>query len=340
MNIRIRAARAGEIHLTPVLPPTLEFLQIPESVCYGASGSFGHVLLQRLDGEGVSMLYHTLYFTSDEQVTLSSVEPAIRLQIVLRNSYYFDSKYLGTGVVHERGLHLHYAPAIDTVLKLQAEETYSHLSIHYAAEHLLPLQSSFPRLRDFLARIGQGQPVIYNPSYCVADSKILSLVDFILNSHYTGHLQTTYFSMLAKDILLEALLRIEEMSAVKHIAIGEEEVRRIYQAKEILLRDIQLPFSLSRLVTETGLNSFRLTREFKAIYGMGMKEFLLETRMKRAMRILSETDTPVVTVSKNSGYATPQSFSLAFKNYFGCTPGSVHRRGRATGGGPSHNGGE
>lgn len=332
MNIRIRAVRTGEIHLSPVLPPTLQFLQIPESICYGASGSFGHVLFQRLDGEGISMLYHTLYFTNDEQVIFSSPEPSIRLQIVLRNSYYFDSKYLGKGVVHERGLHLHYAPAIDTVLKFHRQETYSHLSIHYSAEHLASLETSFPRLREFLAKVRRGEPIIYNPSYCVADGKILSLVDYMLNSHYTGHLQTAYFSMLAKDILLEALLRIEETRTAKNIIIGEEEVRRIYQAKEILLRDIHLPFSLPRLVAEAGLNPFRLTREFKAIYGMGLKEYLLEARMKRAMRVLSETDTPVVTVAKDSGYATPQSFSLAFKNYFGCTPGSVHRRGKATGG--------
>jgi len=332
MNIRIRAVRAGEIHLSPVLPPTLQFLNIPESVCYGASGSFGHVLFQRLDGEGITMLYHTLYFAEDEQVIFSSPEPSIRLQIVLRNSYYFDSTYLGRGAIHERGFHLHYAPAIDTILKFRQQETYSHLSIHYTAEHLMTLQAGFPRLASFLEKIRKGEPIIYNPSYCVADERILSLVDYMLNSHYTGHLQTTYFSMLAKDILLEALLRIEETRDAKNISIGEDEVRRIYQAKEIMLRDVHLPFSLPRLVAEAGLNPFRLTREFRAIYGMGLKEYLMEVRMKKAMRVLSETDTPVGTVAKDSGYATPQSFSLAFKHYFGCTPGSVHRNGKSSGG--------
>jgi hypothetical protein len=131
MNIRIQAAQAGEIKLSPVLQPPLKQMQLPDSICYGATGSFGYVLFQQLDGDGVSVLYHTLYFNNDERVTFSSDMPALRLQIILRNSYFYESKEFGTGALHERGISLHAAPSIHTVIRLRRQENYSHLSIYY-----------------------------------------------------------------------------------------------------------------------------------------------------------------------------------------------------------------
>ncbi|HTI10079.1 MAG TPA: hypothetical protein VL832_16035, partial [Puia sp.] len=144
MNIRIQTAHGGEIRLSPILPAALRQRQIPDSLCYGASGSFGHVLLQQLEGDHICALYHTLYFTQDEQVTYSSNQSAIRLQIILRNSYFYQSRPLGTGAIHERGLNLNYVPSIHTVLKFRKQETYNHLAIYYQKEHLLGLATSFP----------------------------------------------------------------------------------------------------------------------------------------------------------------------------------------------------
>src|SRR3569833_136973 len=124
MNIRIEAAQGGEIQLSPVLPSSLQQLSIPESVSYGAVGPFGHVLLQQLEGDGDSHLYHTLYFNEGDQILYSREEPAIQLQIVLRNSYYYNSWHLGPGVLHERGMSLNYVPYINTSLHLRPEELY------------------------------------------------------------------------------------------------------------------------------------------------------------------------------------------------------------------------
>src|SRR5882672_76151 len=122
MNIRIEAAQGGEIQLSRVLPASLKQLRIPDSVCYGAVGPFGHVLLQQLEGEDISILYHTLYFNQGEQIVYSSEEPAIRLQIILRNSYYYNSRHLGQGALHERGISLNYVPFVYSALKLRPNE--------------------------------------------------------------------------------------------------------------------------------------------------------------------------------------------------------------------------
>ena len=328
MNIRIQTAHAGEIRLSPVLPAPLRQMQLPDSICYGAAGSFGHVLFQRLDGDSISLLYHTLYFANDEQVTFNSHEPAIRLQIITRNSYFYDSKEFGVGALHERGLSLYASPSSHSIVRLRKQENYSHLSIFYKKEHFLPLLSSFPGLTDFLDKAEAGKVARFNEHYCIADAMMLLLVDSMLDCDYKGHLRKIYLESLAAEILLLSLLKITQTVPGAAIVIGEEESAHIYQAKELILQDMSKSFSIPALTKQMGLSLYKLNNGFKAIFGMGVTEFLLEARMARAHQVLMETDTPVSVVAENSGYSHHHAFELAFKKYFGYSPAFVQRSGK------------
>jgi AraC-like DNA-binding protein len=77
-----------------------------------------------------------------------------------------------------------------------------------------------------------------------------------------------------------------------------------------------------------GLSIYKLNHGFKAIYGIGVTEFLLEARMKRAHQILADSDKPIGVIARESGYSHPRAFSLAFKKYFGYTPAFVQRSGK------------
>jgi AraC-like DNA-binding protein len=328
MNIRIEAAQAGEIKLSPVLPSSLQPLQIPETIGYGAAGPFGHVLVQQMEGEGITAVYHSLYFNQDDQVVYRSEEPAIRLQIVLRNSYIYESTHLGKGVLHERGISLNFVPFINTSLKMRPGERYSHLSVYYQKQHLLSLQSSFPTLVPFLAKISVDQPALFGESYTIADAAILAVVDNILGCTYSGHVRELYIHYLSTELLLLSLIRISSDTPSAGL-IGEEDAHRIYRAKELLLQDMGGNISLSSLAEETGLSIYKLNHGFKAIYGIGATEFLHEARMKKAHQDLSESDMTIGAISKASGYSHPHAFALAFKKYFGYTPAFVQRSSKA-----------
>jgi AraC-like DNA-binding protein len=329
MNIRIEAAQAGEIKLSPVLPSSLQLLQIPDTIGYGAAGPFGHVLIQQMEGEGITAVYHSLFFAQGDQVTYRSDEPAIRLQIILRNSYNYDSVHLGKGVLHERSINLNFVPLIDVSLKLRPGATYNHLSVFYRKEHLLALLSSFPLLLPFLAKTCVDQPALFGASYTIADAAILSVVDNILGCTYSGHVRELYTHYLCTELLLLSLIRLTSVST-SAVAIGEEDAYRIYRAKELLLQDMGSSTSLSSLAEETGLSIYKLNHGFKSIYGIGATEFLHESRMKRAHQALSETDMTISVIAKASGYSHPHAFALAFKKYFGYTPAFVQRACRTS----------
>lgn len=325
MNIRLQTAHGEEIKLSPFIPSSLRQLRIPDSICRGAAGPFGHVLFQELEGDNITALYHTLFFNQAEQLTYSSNRPAIRLQISLRNSYYYQSQEFGTGVLHERGLSLNYTPSVHAVLKLRKQEAYNHLTIYYPKKYLQNQTVSFPSLIGFLQQAEAGHAVQFNEYYCIADASILALVDNMLECGYKGELRKVFLESLALEILLSSLLRITGTKPRERIIISETESAHIYEAKALILQTMSKPFSLPALSRETGLSAYKLNNGFKGIFGMGVMEFLLEARMKKAHQVLLETNTPVSAVAESSGYSHHHAFELAFKKYFGYTPAFVQR---------------
>ncbi|MBN9382769.1 MAG: helix-turn-helix transcriptional regulator [Chitinophagaceae bacterium] len=331
MNIRIEAAQGGEIHLSPVLPSSRNQLRIPDSICYGAVGPFGHVLLQQLDGEDISIHYNTLYFHEGEQIIYRSEEPAICLQIILNNSYYFDSRHLGKGVLHERGMSFSYTPEIYTTFRCRPNEHYTHLTVYYQKKHLLSFVGSIPGLLPFMAKVSVGQAARLGEYYMTADTNILSVIDNILECTYQGHIRELYVGHLCTELLLLSLVRMVGNSASASGMISEDDTMHVYKAKEVILQDMGHHISLTSLAEYMGLSVYKLNHGFKSIYGIGVTEFLLEARMKRAHQVLSETEMPIGVVARESGYSHPHAFSLAFKKYFGYTPAFVQRSGRVNG---------
>jgi AraC-like DNA-binding protein len=329
MQIHLTTARAGEIRLSPELPPSLSPLRIPESVCYGAAGPFGHVLFQELNGEGIFIRHTTLYFEEDDQLLYRSEEPALRLQVMLNNSFYYEAEGLGEKVLHERGFTLNYVPSIHHILPVEARGRYAHLSVNYRPEDLQPLQGSFPALAEFLRKVQAKEAGEYNSHYCIADTRMMLLTDNMLECPYSGVLRSIYLNSLAMEILALALVAISGAKGNGAAApVSREDAERVYAAKDLMLREIEEPFSLPGLARRTGLSAYKLNGYFKSIYGIGVVEWLHEERMERAHRALEETHKSLGDIARRSGYSGTTAFGLAFKKRYGYGPAFVQKNGK------------
>jgi YesN/AraC family two-component response regulator len=69
-----------------------------------------------------------------------------------------------------------------------------------------------------------------------------------------------------------------------------------------------------------GMDSFRLSRSFRAAFGMPFREYLLRFRVKEACRLLQRPDMPVADVAALAGFNDASYFSRAFKRYAGVPP--------------------
>ena len=102
--------------------------------------------------------------------------------------------------------------------------------------------------------------------------------------------------------------------------VDEDNVRRIRQAKEIIIAQMAEPPSLPALAKEIGLPLKKLKEGFKQIYGDSVYSFLFDYKMEHARRLLETGQNNVNEVGLKIGYSTASHFIAAFKKKYGTTP--------------------
>lgn len=100
----------------------------------------------------------------------------------------------------------------------------------------------------------------------------------------------------------------------------EENVKRVREAKQIILARASDPPTIAELSREIGLNEYRLKEGFKNIYGKTVFQFLNDHRMDTARNFLDNGKLKVNEVAYQIGYTNPSHFISAFKKKFGLTP--------------------
>ncbi|MEH7304618.1 response regulator transcription factor [Neobacillus drentensis] len=78
--------------------------------------------------------------------------------------------------------------------------------------------------------------------------------------------------------------------------------------------------SLQTVAEEVHVSSAYLSNLFKVEKGFNFGDFLIETRMKKAMELFQTTDMKTYEVAEKIGYSNPQYFSSCFKKFTGYSP--------------------
>jgi AraC family transcriptional activator of pyochelin receptor len=80
------------------------------------------------------------------------------------------------------------------------------------------------------------------------------------------------------------------------------------------------PPTIYELSERVGVSLKKLKTGFKEVYGSPISEFLLESKMNKALKQLDQTDISVNDLSAELGYSSPSHFIQSFKKRFGTTP--------------------
>ena len=100
----------------------------------------------------------------------------------------------------------------------------------------------------------------------------------------------------------------------------EDNVRRIRQAKEIIISRMTEPPTLAELSEEIGLSLKKLKEGFRQIYGDSVFGFLFDYKMEYARKMLETGKHNVNEVGLKVGYSTASHFIASFKKKYGTTP--------------------
>ena len=103
----------------------------------------------------------------------------------------------------------------------------------------------------------------------------------------------------------------------------------IEEAKQKIQEEFGDPdIGLEKIAAEVGLTQTYFSSLFKKETGMSFVEYLTDTRMKEAMRLLKETSEKIYVVAQKVGYLESGYFSHVFKKKYGMSPIQCRRQGQ------------
>lgn len=91
------------------------------------------------------------------------------------------------------------------------------------------------------------------------------------------------------------------------------------KAREYLHANAHLDIGLDQLAVASGVDRFRLTRAFKAAYGLAPHAYLVQLRLSKARRMLASGLQPAV-VAMELGFADQSHLGRWFVRVYGLTP--------------------
>ncbi len=149
----------------------------------------------------------------------------------------------------------------------------------------------------------------------------------IINQLFNCAFQNSFQKLFYEAKVLELIaLQLNHMTNVQNLAgtdpgLKRQDIDRLHDAKEYLLKNICNPPSLLGLAKIVGLNDYKLKLGFKKLFGNTVFGFLRQYRMEIAKQLLQDGMKNVTEVSMEVGYSNPSQFAAAFKKQFGVNPG-------------------
>ena len=146
------------------------------------------------------------------------------------------------------------------------------------------------------------------------------IVDSIFNLQYDGKAKMMFFRSQITALLSHFFgqLAMNHSKSMKQV-----DKSRLERAKEILSNNLENPPSLSELSKELGLNTTKLKKEFKEVFGLPVFKYLQNERLTTAHGLISTKEATVQEAAWHVGYDSLSSFSNAFAKKFGYRPSQI-----------------
>ncbi|NJO00900.1 MAG: helix-turn-helix transcriptional regulator [Bacteroidia bacterium] len=149
-----------------------------------------------------------------------------------------------------------------------------------------------------------------------------ALVKQVFHNQFSGKAKMMFFRSQMTTLLAHFF---GELSLVNEKTIPANEKAKLLLAKEILSENLEAPPSLSELARQIGLNTFKLKKNFKELFGVPVFKYLQHERLTKAYELLRNERVSIQEAAWHVGYDSLSSFSNAFHKKFGFRPSEIKR---------------
>lgn len=157
----------------------------------------------------------------------------------------------------------------------------------------------------------------------------MRLVADVLGAAYAGPLRRLHLEARALELIgLQLAEYLSPDTADAPPRLTASDIRRIRDARELLLQDMENPPSIAQLSKLTSMHEKKLKHGFKQVFGMPVFEYFRNYRLEMARDLLASGVMNVTEAGMHIGYQSLSHFSEAFRRKFGVTPREFQASGR------------
>lgn len=160
---------------------------------------------------------------------------------------------------------------------------------------------------------------VEGPSFFMTP-EMLKIVNGIFNMEYQGKARMMFFRSQITALLSHFF---GQLALNKSKQIKTQDRTRLEKVKDILANNLDNPPSLTELSKAIGLNTTKLKKEFKEVFGVPVFKYLQNERLTTAHDLISKKEATVQEAAWHVGYDSLSSFSNAFANKFGYRPSQI-----------------
>lgn len=185
----------------------------------------------------------------------------------------------------------------------------------------LYLHPHFVRTTAASCDLNHGQ-ISIEPQLGVSDEHIhhigMSLLCELKEANVVGRL---YADSLATVLAMQLVRRYSYLKDV-NMSRGGMAPRRLRKAIEFINDNLdkEQTVALAAVAEAVGMSYFHFSRAFKQSMGVSPNVYMIEQRIGRAKRLLSETDLPIAEIALRVGFASQSHFTTTFRRLAWTTP--------------------
>jgi len=178
----------------------------------------------------------------------------------------------------------------------------------FTNEHELPAVSSL------IPKICENDHVIANLSRLI--------LPFLDDERERSELFLSHFGMMLCTRLVEGYASSCRPVKFHRGGLAPWQRRR---AEELLLNHLDGDLRLDRLARECGLSSGHFARAFKNTFGVSAHRWVVDRRIDRAKALMLHSGLSLVDIAAHTGFSSQSTFSRAFHQRVGHSPGNWRR---------------
>jgi AraC family transcriptional regulator, transcriptional activator of the genes for pyochelin and ferripyochelin receptors len=288
--------------------------------------SFGTMQFNHFQGEGYSIWQSSYRIDRSARVIGRASSPVLELTCMYESQFAIDWRDVFTGQLRAKQIELFYAPWVDNMVQFDGPKEYLTLDVHFEPTMLERYVADFPVLETFLRRVYAGAPGKLFEGAQLASPRINAVLTDILRYGFLDSLAPLYYDSYVHLLLIGFLEQLSGISmGARPLPHGGLELAEA--AKRLLTVNFEDSLTISELCRELGTNPFTLKSAFRQVHGVSIGRYKKSAFMDYARQLIRDTDKSLFDIAMSLGYNSQQSFTTAYRNHFGYTPGR-ERRGK------------